>query len=73
MNGLAGQGQQQNMQVQVQEVARLLEQGISPEELMQQGVPKEIIELALRTLQQPRQQMMQEPANGLAAQQGLLV
>ena len=70
--GLAGQGQQ-GMQMQVQEIARLLEQGITPDELLQQGVPKDLIDMAIRMLQQPTQQPVAAPAGGgLAAQQGLI-
>lgn len=46
--GLAGQQQQQQMQAQ-QEVAGLLQQGIQPQELLQKGVPKEIIQQAMQT------------------------
>lgn len=69
--GLASRGQEQpGMQEMVQKVAELLAQGVTPEELMSKGIPKEVIQMAMQMIQaqqqvpeQPRQVM---PPEGLA-------
>jgi hypothetical protein len=54
----------------VQKVAALLQQGVTPEQLLEQGVPQEVIEAAIRLLQEQQAQMGQQrnpEAQGLAA------
>ncbi len=66
--GLAAQGQQGPTQEQlVMKVAELLAQGVTPEQLNAQGVPMDVIEMAMRLLQsQQGQQMPQaEPVQGV--------
>lgn len=53
--GLAGQGlqeqalpQRNQMEEMVQKVAQLLQQGATPEELLQMGVPQEVIDMAIQ-------------------------
>ena len=60
-------GQQDQMMQMVQEVARMLANGATPEELMQQGVPPEVIQAAMEMLsaQTPAPQVPAEQA-GLA-------
>ena len=68
MNGLAAQGQQGaqgSSQKIVEEIMMLLQQGVTPEELMQKGVPPEIIEAAMGMLQQMVAQQ-QQGGEGLA-------
>lgn len=55
MSGLAGQGlqeqalpQRNQMEEMVQKVAQLLQQGATPEELLQMGVPQEVIDMAIQ-------------------------
>ena len=76
--GLASRMQSQNegpgIQEMIQKVAELLAQGVTPEELVSKGVPKEVIQMAVKMLQsqeqvqqvpeQPRQAM---PPDGLAS------
>ena len=62
--GLAAQGQMQGQQGPTQEqlvmkVAELLAQGVTPEQLNAQGVPMDVIEMAMRLLQS--QQGQQNP------------
>jgi hypothetical protein len=67
--GAGGLGQQMPT---VEEIAQLLMQGITPEELAEAGVPTQLIEqaiaLAKQMAQAPQQQPQQqvEPAQGLA-------
>jgi len=63
--GLAQQGQEQGMQEAVEQVIAMLQQGKSPEELVQMGVPEELIQMAMQMLQQEQQQ---QPQAGLAGQ-----
>jgi ribose 5-phosphate isomerase len=77
MEGLAGQmGQGQGAGSEmVQQVVQLLMQGVSPEELVQQGVPIEVIQEAIAMIQAQEQQemAMQQPAHtegGLAMTSG---
>jgi len=70
-NGLAGAyAQEQGMgmapstgtpQIAVQDLVNMLKQGITPEELMQQGVPEAMINQALMMLQQEMQQGQIQP------------
>jgi len=64
--GLAAQGSQQMMS----QVVEALRQGISPEELVQRGVPQELIQAAVQILQQEAQaQQMPQEQMGLAGSQ----
>lgn len=76
--GLAAQGGMQEQQGPTQEqlvmkVAELLAQGVTPEQLNVQGVPMDVIEMAMRLLQsQQGQQMPQaEPVQGVPSDGGL--
>lgn len=58
--------------ISVDELVQLLKQGITPEELAQQGVPGELIDQALMALQSEVQQGQQmQPSAGGVDQQGL--
>ena len=58
--GLAAQaGQDQQMAQMVQQVMELLMQGTKPEELIAQGVPASVIEMAMEMLRE--QQAQQAP------------
>ena len=70
--GLAAQGSMQEQQGPTQEqivmkVAELLAQGVTPEQLNAQGVPMDVIEMAVQLLQsQQGQQIPQvEPVQGV--------
>lgn len=70
--GLAAQGSIQEQQGPTQEqivmkVAELLAQGVTPEQLNAQGVPMDVIEMAMQLLQsQQGQQLPQaEPVQGV--------
>lgn len=73
---LAGMSEQEIMQI-VAEIIKLLQSGVSPDELIQKGIPPELIQLAMQQMQsgstqsgaaQPNQP--QGPVGGgLAAQQ----
>lgn len=76
--GLAAQGGMQEQQGATQEqlvmkVAELLAQGVTPEQLNAQGVPMDVIEMAMRLLQsQQGQQIPQvEPVQGVSSDGGL--
>ena len=76
--GLAAQSGMQEQQGPTQEqlvmkVAELLAQGVAPEQLNAQGVPMDVIEMAMRLLQsQQGQQMPQvEPVQGVPSDGGL--
>lgn len=76
--GLAAQGSMQEQQGPTQEqlvmkVAELLAQGVTPEQLNTQGVPMDVIEMAMRLLQsQQGQQIPQvEPVQGVPSDGGL--
>ena len=58
MMGLAGQGmqeqalpQQDEMEQMVVQVAQLIMQGATPQELLQMGVPQNIIDMAMQLVQ----------------------
>jgi len=72
MTGLA-QGPGQIDPGMVQEVVALLSQGANPEELLAQGVPIEVLEIAMQELQaQSQQGLAQGPiGGGIAQAQGL--
>ena len=58
----------------VQQVAKLLAQGVSPEELLQKGVPEEIIDMALKMVGQPDQDTdgdEQQVPQAMQGEQGL--
>jgi hypothetical protein len=65
-------GNQDQTMALVQEVMKLLAQGIDPNELLKQGIPKEIIQMAIDQLnaqaQQPQPTDVVQPQQGLAAQ-----
>jgi len=72
--GLAGIGTQQGQgqgQITVEQVAKLLMQGVKPEDLLAQGVPQEIIEQAIAMLQAQMQQQQQQAQPQPAPQEGL--
>jgi len=50
--GLAGMDQEQQIEMAVAEVMLMLKNGISQDELIQQGVPEEIIQMAIQILNQ---------------------
>lgn len=59
--GLAEQavvGAQPSMEEVLQEVIRMLEQGTTPEQLLEMGVPQELLEQALMMLQQGQKQVV---------------
>jgi len=67
--GQGGQPSQEQMMQLVQQVAQLLAQGVSPEELIQKGVSQQVIEMAMQMVQQQGgqnphnpQEEQQEPA-----------
>ena len=66
--GLAAQvGQDQQQAQMVQQVMEMLVQGATPEELVQQGVPASVIEMAVKMLREQQQLMMpQQQDAGLA-------
>ena len=67
-----GQAPQVNEQM-VTQVMALLEQGMSPEELLQRGVPMEVIEVAMQMLTQQATQIPEGEAGlaGMITQQGM--
>jgi hypothetical protein len=75
--GLAAQGQMQQeptTEQLVMKVAELMAQGVTAEQLMQQGVPREIIDMAMQVLQsqQGQQQPQVEPVQGGLASRGMM-
>lgn len=63
--GLAAQaGQQGSMDQMLQEVVAMLMQGADPEELVQQGIPMEVVRQAVEIVLAQEQQgaMQQQPA-----------
>jgi hypothetical protein len=62
-----GQGQGQGNQELIAKVIQLLQQGVSPEELIQNGVPQEVVEQAINILNGKAQQGPTQP-QGLGAQ-----
>ena len=75
--GLAAQAMQQEAQGQgqmptVEQIIQLLMEGRTPEELIQAGVPQELVEQAMMIIQQEMQAQQQAPQNqgGLAAMAG---
>ena len=74
--GLAAQGQMQQeptTEQLIMKVAELMAQGITAEQLNAQGVPMDVIEMAMRLLQsQQGQQIPQaEPVQGVPSDGGL--
>ena len=68
-----GMDQQQMMQL-VQQVAQLLSQGVSPDELIQQGVPQEVIQAAMQMVQSngAGEEMAEgQPPMGMQGERGL--
>jgi len=75
--GLAASGQQMDPQM-IEQVKQALMQGATPEELMAQGVPEEVIQMAIQALQQEQAQQQgamtpagQEMAGAGLAQSGM--
>jgi hypothetical protein len=60
-------GQQQGQMPTVEQIAQALMQGATPEQLLQAGVPRELIEQAIALLQQA---MAEQQAGGQPPQQG---
>lgn len=52
------------MKLILDEVVRLLSEGVSPEELVEMGVPPEIIKQAMAVLETPQAQPVSAPADG---------
>lgn len=78
MDGLAQQMAQQPQQPQINEdmvkqVAQLLAQGMTPEELLERGVPKEVIEMAMQVISSQATDVPVEQAGlaGMHTQQGM--
>ena len=78
MDGLAQQMVQQPQQPQINEdmvkqVAQLLAQGMTPEELLERGVPKEVIEMAMQVISSQATDVPVEQAGlaGMHTQQGM--
>lgn len=69
--GLAAQGHQQQ-RAMLDQVKELLLQGISPEDLIAQGVPQEIIEQAIMELQQEMDGQQPEAQPATPAGQGMV-
>jgi hypothetical protein len=66
MNGLAQQGMQSQIDpAMIQQIIALIKQGITPEELIAQGVPQELIAIAMEQIQIEAQTVN---SGGLAAQ-----
>ena len=59
--GGSGMGNQQSVQM-VQEVARMLMQGMNPQDLVAQGVPAEIVQAAIELVMAQQQQAPIEEA-----------
>lgn len=53
----------------VEEVAQLLMQGVEPEELLEQGIPAEVIQQAIQMLMQQAQQQSAQPAQTATGRQ----
>ncbi len=67
----APQGQQAGMEEMVMKVAELLAQGVNPQDLLAQGVPQEIIDMAVQMLQQEQQVPQAPMVNNSVQGQGL--
>ena len=57
----AGGAEEAQLQELVMQVIQMLQQGVSPEELLQKGVPEEIIQMAMQMLQQQGGQEQGQP------------
>ena len=66
-----GQMDQAKMMELVQQVARLLAQGVSPQELMQKGVPEEVIQMAMQMVQEQQEPQMAPQVPNSVQGQGL--
>ena len=62
---------QQQMMALVQQVAKLLAQGVSPDKLLQQGVPEEVIDAAMKMVGQQDHDADQDPGQAPQSMQGL--
>jgi hypothetical protein len=61
-----GMGQQGAGQPTIEQVMQMLAQGASPEELVQMGVPPEMVQAAIEALMGQSQQQMAPEQEGLA-------
>jgi DnaJ-domain-containing protein 1 len=59
------------MMAMVEEVIKLLMEGVDPQQLLQQGVPQEVIEMAIAELQKMQAQQGGQPQVAQGPQQGL--
>lgn len=69
-----GQGMQQTAPMRdVGQVVQMLKQGVSPEQLLQQGVPEELIRAAMEIVSKEATQVPAEQAGlaGMMTQQGM--
>ena len=55
----------------VAEIVKMLQNGANPDELIQQGVPQELIELAMQQLNAEAQQVQQAPIGQMEQRRGL--
>lgn len=62
--GLAQQGAQAQQQQMLDQVVQMLMQGMSPEELQAQGVPAQLIQMAMQIVEQQQQQQGQMQPQG---------
>ena len=70
--GLAAmQGLKQDPMRDIQEIVRMLEQGMSPEELVQRGVPRELVAQAIEMLNNQVQQVEEPGLAGMYTQSGM--
>lgn len=63
----ARMAQEQPQEDPVQKIAELLASGVTVEELMQKGVPQQLIEAAMKLLQQSESQATAQPQEGMSA------
>lgn len=68
--GLAAQQMQQPTQMTVGQVVSMLTQGVSPEELVAQGVPEELVQQAMMVIMR-QQQPEQVGLAGMQVEQGV--
>lgn len=66
LGGLASKGIVPSKMTSVKDVVAMLMQGMEPEELVQNGIPEELVQQAMQVLMQQMSQEQQEPVSGLA-------
>ena len=73
MQGQPQGGEQQISEDMIRQVAELLAQGMTPEELLERGVPKEVIEMAMQVISSQATDVPIEQAGlaGMHTQQGM--